>query len=1547
MSSVDQRVVQMKFDKGTFSQGVQGVLDELAKLKESLKFEGAGRGLDEASRGMANLEQQPGRIAGSFTALQAVAFGALTSIGAKAVQVGQQLISSLTVDPITGGLQEYETNLNSIQTILSNTQVSGATLKDVNATLQELNTYSDQTIYNFSEMAKNIGTFTAAGVDLDTSAQSIKGIANLAALSGSNSQQAATAMYQLSQAISAGRVGLEDWNSVVTAGMGGTTFQRALAQTAVQMGVLSDSAVKLEGPMQNVTVNGMSFRDSMNSITGGSPWITSDVLTNTLQQFTGDMTDAELAAQGFSAEQIKAIQTTAQTAFHAAQDVKTLSGVIDVAREAAGSGWAQTWQLIFGDFEEAKSTFTELSNAVTGMLNNSANARNTVLTDWKALGGRTALIDGIKASFNALFGVLTPIKEAFRDIFPATTGQELYDATVKFRDFMQSLKPSEQTIDRIKRTFEGLFAVLHIGWTIIKAVVGFIVDMFGSITQGSGGILNATANMGDFLVKIDDFLNKGQYVQRFFDWLHDALMKVIDPMKEAGKNFVGIFTGVEVSSEGPRKALDALRQILDHIREIGDQAGTAWDKFVRVMRMVWDKVEPVLDSAKDKLGEFVGKIADAFEGIDFSDILGAAGVGGLVGLVLILRNAVKTIKGIFADKPKGPGLFDAVKESLEKLTDTLQSMQNALRAVTLLEIAAAIALLTIAVSVLSKIDAAGLARATAAITAMVIQLTASMVAMDKLMKKAKAVKLDLIAAGMILLAIAIDVLASAVKKMADLSWADLAKGISGTTVLLLALVAAVQLMPDGKKMISSSTGLLILSEAIKVLTDAVQTIAGMDWAEIAKGLTGTSVLLTSLALYSKFSGTSSIGNGVSIVLLAAALKVLASAMADISDLSWADIAKGLVGIAGGLTVMTAALKLLPNKNVFQAVSFVILAAGLKIIASAMEDMGNLSWGEIARGLVALAGALTIMAIALKVLPTENMFQAIALLVLAAALKVIASAMQEMGSMSWADIGAALVVLAASLLIMVIALNALDAALPGAAALIIAAIGLKFLADAMVVMGGMTWSDIAAALVALAGALLILAVGLTAMIIALPGALALLAAVPGLEAIALVMQQLGAMSWSDIGAAIGGLGLFFAVLAIGGVLAPLILLLAIALTALAGAIALAGAGIYAAGTGFDNFANAMQKLSGIDREGIDNITAALQALIDLLPSLATAAATAISNFITELSNRTPEMASAAGNAAIAMAEEVAKDSPQIVSAFMQGITDTLSEMAKRAPEMVQAGTDLIVNTLGGIAQNMPRIVTAGTDVVVAFINGIADNSKRVIDAGFQLIIDVMNGIAESIREHAPEVKAAAKNIGSAIIDGITGGAEDGKPGLMAKLRGMASSALESVKSFLGIKSPSLAFAEVGKWSVLGLAQGLDEHASKAADSANSLGDDVVTAMGKSISGLGALIGDNMEEINPVVTPVLDLSNIKRDSSMIGQLLQASPISLDNAYSQASVASAGQLENQALLSELVDQTSRPGVSFTQNNYSPKALSTAEIYRNTNNQLSRVKGALNNAN
>ena len=168
------------------------------------------------------------------------------------------------------------------------------------------------------------------------------------------------------------------------------------------MGTLKDGTLKLVGPMKNVSIDGESFRQSLQTGPGKTSWLTSKVLTNTLKQFTGDLTDAQLKAEGFNAAEIKAIQQTAKTAKNAATEVKTISQVFDVAKETAGSGWAQTFQIIFGNFGEAKKTFTDLSNTINGFINANAQARNKVLADWKALGGRTVLIDGIKTAFHNL-----------------------------------------------------------------------------------------------------------------------------------------------------------------------------------------------------------------------------------------------------------------------------------------------------------------------------------------------------------------------------------------------------------------------------------------------------------------------------------------------------------------------------------------------------------------------------------------------------------------------------------------------------------------------------------------------------------------------------------------------------------------------------------------------------------------------------------------------------------------------------------------------------------------------------------------------------------------------------------------------------------------------------------------------------------------------------------------------------------------------------------------------------------------------------------------
>ena len=251
-TTVDQRVVEMRFDNKQFENNIQTSLSSIDKLKKSLNMDGATKGLESVEKAsgkinLSGLSNAVETVNAKFSALEVMAITALANITNSAVNAGKSIVSALTIDPIKTGFDEYETQINAVQTILANTSSKGTTLDQVNNALDELNHYADMTIYNFTEMTRNIGTFTAAGVDLDTSVSAIKGIANLAAVSGSNSQQASTAMYQLSQALAAGTVKLQDWNSVVNAGMGGQVFQDALKETARVHGIAIDEMIEDEG----------------------------------------------------------------------------------------------------------------------------------------------------------------------------------------------------------------------------------------------------------------------------------------------------------------------------------------------------------------------------------------------------------------------------------------------------------------------------------------------------------------------------------------------------------------------------------------------------------------------------------------------------------------------------------------------------------------------------------------------------------------------------------------------------------------------------------------------------------------------------------------------------------------------------------------------------------------------------------------------------------------------------------------------------------------------------------------------------------------------------------------------------------------------------------------------------------------------------------------------------------------------------------------------------------------------------------------------------
>ena len=367
---VDSRVVEMRFDNAQFERGVKTSMSTLDKLKQKLNLSGAAKGLENVNAAAQKVNLNPlsnavQSVGQKFSALEIMGVTALVNLTNSAVNAGKRIANALTLEPVTSGFHEYETQINAVQTILANTSSKGTTLEQVNSALDELNHYADKTIYNFTEMTRNIGTFTAAGVDLDTSVSAIKGIANLAAVSGSTSQQASTAMYQLSQALAAGTVKLMDWNSVVNAGMGGQVFQDALKETARVHGIAIDDMIKDEG----------SFRETLQK-----GWLTADVLTETLSKFTGDLSEEQLKSMGYAEDQIQAILTMGQTANDAATKVKTFTQLWDTLKEAAQSGWTQSWETIIGDFETAKERLTKLSDLFSDIINKAADRRNKMLS---------------------------------------------------------------------------------------------------------------------------------------------------------------------------------------------------------------------------------------------------------------------------------------------------------------------------------------------------------------------------------------------------------------------------------------------------------------------------------------------------------------------------------------------------------------------------------------------------------------------------------------------------------------------------------------------------------------------------------------------------------------------------------------------------------------------------------------------------------------------------------------------------------------------------------------------------------------------------------------------------------------------------------------------------------------------------------------------------------------------------------------------------------------------------------------------------------------
>lgn len=1276
-TTVDERVVEMRFDNKQFEQNIQTSLSSLDKLKKSLNLEGAAKGLEtvndaanKCSGNMSPLSNAVETVRVRFSALEVMAITALQNITNSALAAGKNLVSAFIIDPMKSGFEEYETQINAVQTILANTSSKGTTLDQVNNALDELNHYADMTIYNFTEMTRNIGTFTAAGVDLDTSVAAIKGIANLAAVSGSNSQQASTAMYQLSQALAAGTVKLQDWNSVVNAGMGGQVFQDALKETAKVHGIAIDEMIKDEG----------SFRETLSK-----GWLTSDILTETLAKFTGDLNEDQLRTMGYTDDQIKSIMEMGKTANDAATKVKTFTQLFDTLKEAAQSGWTQSWEIIVGDFEEAKELLTEVSDTFSAVINASADARNKMLQDWKDLGGRTMMIEAVKNVFEGLVSVAKPVREAFNEIFPPMTGKQLAEITERIRDLTAKFKMGEESSKNLKNTFKGVFAVLDIVGQAFKAVAGGVSELIGLFLPAGNGVLSLTGSFGEYLVKLDETVKKTDVFGKAVSTVVDIVKIAITFVKTAGEKVkeFGKTAGEKFDFPGFELFHSFLERVHDRMAQIGDGAGkmksgviVAFEmmgealekcKFLKVMEALWTAVKVIAGGIADAVGTMMGTLAEKLGDADFSgvlDVLNSIAVGGIaLSISKFLKSVTEPLEGLNGVLEGVTGILDGVRECFE-------AYQTKLKAGTLLKIGAAIALLAGSIVDISLIDSDKLSVSLGAITVLFANLLGAMAIFNKISSDTG--KVFKACTAMIAMSVAVSILAGALKKVSDLDWGELARGLVGIAGLTTIVVASSKAMASGQKQVmKGATSLIIFGAAIKILASACRDLSKLQWDELGRGLTGVGVLFAEIAVFlrvAKFNGKM-LSTATGIVILAAAMKVLASACKDFGQMEWSEIGKGLAGIGGLLAELAVFTNLAGNaKHVMSTgVALIAIGAAMKIFASAVKDFGQLQLDEIGRGLTAMGGALAEVAIAVNLMPKNMIGIGTGLVIVGGALETIANCMSKFGGMQWEEIGRGLTVMGGALAELAISLNFMKGTLGGSAALLVASGALAVLAPVLSILGALSWEAIAKGLISIAGAFTIIGVAgavltpLVPTILALSGAFALI-----------------------------GVGVFTI-----------------------------GAGLLAAGTGLSALAIGFTALATAGAAGATAIVAALTVIVTgiagLIPAVLTKVGEGIIAICKVIAAGAPAIGEAVKAVVLTLIDVFVSCVPQLADGALQLVVGVLAALVTYTPQIVDLAFKFLIGILDGIASNLPSLIKAGVDVLVAFFAGIVD-ALRGIDTG---------------------------------------------------------------------------------------------------------------------------------------------------------------------------------------------------------------------------------------
>lgn len=1332
-------------------------------------------------------------VKGSLNAMDVAMGIVMGNMMQKAISFGAKFFKG----PIDG-LNEYNEKLGSVQTIMTNTEWEipdqSKRMRMTSKTLEDLNEYADKTIYSFKDMTKNIGTFTAAGVGLEDSAVAIKGISNLAAASGSNTQQASTAMYQLSQALASGKVGLQDWNSVVNAGMGGKLFQDRLTEMAEKMGHARDMT--------------KSFRDSLKD-----GWLTSEVLINTLKEFSVD-------------EQM----------LNAATQIKSFGQLVDTVQEAIGSGWATSWEYLFGGYEEAKGLWTEVGkivgnyfddaqgtyhDAILDMDRSLGNFRNAVLKTWKDLGGQASFFNIIKNSFEIVFKALTRFREGYRSAFGdfKTVGQSLYNVTKAIENFTEKLAKSKvlfllaanagRLFGNVISLIMSMFGRFISGFTkfgtgtmgfiaAINSVVSVLANFFSALrfnTNLMSGMQSLGASLANVFktvsavvnilvtafVRLFGGINTLNSVSNSLGWFK-TLAGWIEKATGAIANFVSalsfsLMTGKSLESQGIKitgvfKAIGTaitfvagllkgfvgiISKVFGSLKNLkfenpfknmfGDKSvDTGWgDKIAAGIKKGFDKIKSVVSSASKSLADTIRKMS-------FSDMLKAA-FAGWAGLKIF--KSIKNKKGgggpfgeimdMFKDfVNNGKEMVSKVSEVLDGVKESLQSFTGAVKAGSLLMIASALMILALSLKMLAGMSTEDLVRSGSAIASLSYILTAAMKRLSKIDKIPPGT-----AVSMIGFAIGIRILAGAMKKLADLDTNQLDVAVRGIAAATLILVGAMKLLEGGKKVQTGVLSMIGFVLAIRLLVGAMDKLKDYNMDQIKTSLIGVVSLMGALALSMKvMNGVKiKISNMFGMITFAGTIYLLVMTLEKLTKLNPDRSAKAMEQITVLILELVSVMHLLRGVKIklTTLAGLITFTTMVFVLVKCVEKLANVQPDRLIPAVEAMASIFGLLVLSMHALrgAKVNLSALLSLISFTLSVKVLVNALTEIADMNPWRLESSLQALASVMGLLVLATHSLRGAKVNLSALFTLLTFAKTVKDvvkALQDIANINPERLPGALTAL-GLIFLQLSAVTVAITNLSGpvsssigaAILLLALVPVLSQIGNTLLTLSMIPWKSLTTAMTAL-----IATLG------------ALTVVAAVMAsLGGGGVVGAGSllimsvALIALSVPLKILSTIPMSKIATALIALAVSLGIVLAAA-AIAQVVGPGLLMLSGALIALGIAAVGigAGLALAgvgigliitalKELAATGPAILKGLVEALDALLKSLAERAPSMLTSLIKIIRTAIKGLIVLIPDMVQFGIKLVIGLLQGFTESIPQLVSSAVKLIVEIGKALIDNI------------------------------------------------------------------------------------------------------------------------------------------------------------------------------------------------------------------------